>query len=64
MALVLCTGVNAELMRSRRIVLEAAGHTVIGVTDLHELETACEAHQFAVAVLGEAISRRMKRALG
>ena len=63
MALVLCTGIDAALLQTRKLILERAGHTVISVTDERELAAACQKHVFDLAVIGEAVSPRMKRAV-
>jgi hypothetical protein len=61
MALVLCTGINPVLIQTRKLILEHAGHTVIPCTDELELVAACEEHAFDVAVIGQAVSRKVKR---
>ena len=63
MALVLCTGVDPALLEARKSTLEKAGHNVITATDQLQVVTACRQHQFDVAVLGQAISPRMKRVI-
>jgi hypothetical protein len=60
MALVLCTGVNPILMHTRQLILERAGHTVIGVVDEHSLEKVCATHSFDVAVIGQTITPQIK----
>jgi hypothetical protein len=62
-ALILCTGIDPGLLETRRIILERAGHTVIMATDERELVAACEANPFDVAVIGQTVSPRMKRAI-
>jgi hypothetical protein len=62
-ALVLCTGVDPVLMESRRLILQHAGHTVITARDERELSSACAKHQFDVAVIGQAVSPKVKKAL-
>ena len=61
MALVLCTGTDLTLLTTRRMILEAAGHSVITVTDEIALIAACKKHAFDVAVLGQAVSGKIKR---
>jgi CheY-like chemotaxis protein len=61
MALVLCSGVDKALLQTRRYILEAAGHTVVTVSDERALLAACEKHQFDVAVVGQTTGPRMKR---
>jgi hypothetical protein len=67
MALVLYTGVDPVLMRTRQLILERAGHTVIGVVDEHgassALEKACATHSFDVAVIGQTITPQIKHRL-
>jgi DNA-binding NarL/FixJ family response regulator len=60
MAFVLCTGIDPVLMHTRQLILEKAGHTVIGVLDEHKLRQACAAHNFDVAVIGQTVSRQTK----
>jgi CheY-like chemotaxis protein len=60
MALVLCTGVDKALLKSRRLILEHAGHTVVSATDEQTLTTACQKHSFDVAVIGQTVSPNMK----
>jgi hypothetical protein len=64
MALVLCTGVDEMLLETRRLILESAGHQVIPATDEKALLAACKKHSFDVAVIGRAISAKMKRRVG
>jgi PleD family two-component response regulator len=61
MALVLCTGIDATLLATRRMILEAAGQKVVTVTNETALLAACEEHSFDVAVLGQAVSAKVKR---
>ena len=59
-ALVLCTGVHHNLVETRKLILEDAGHTVITATSESAIEHACEQHNFEVAVIGQAISTNEK----
>lgn len=61
MAFVLSIGADAVLMKTRQIILEREGHSVITVTDEESLASACKLHVFDVAVLGQALSSKMKR---
>ncbi len=61
MALVLCTGVNPALVRTRQLLLEQAGHTVVPAMDEPTVMTACQNNQFHVAVIGQTISPKFKR---
>jgi hypothetical protein len=60
MALVLCTGVDPVLMHTRQLILERAGHTVMGATDEPNLKEVCASYKFDVAVIGQNISAQMK----
>jgi hypothetical protein len=62
-ALVLCTGNSPGLMETRRIILERAGHRVIMASDERELTAVCEVNDFDVAVIGQTISPKVKRAV-
>jgi hypothetical protein len=61
MALVLCTGVDRVLLEKRKLSLEQAGHTVISATNQPQVISACQQHQFAVAVIGQGVSANSKR---
>lgn len=61
MALILCTGIDPELIATRRLILESAGHTVVSTMDQRELEDACAEQRFDVAIIGEAMSPKVKR---
>jgi CheY-like chemotaxis protein len=50
-------------MESRRLILQHAGHTVITARDERELTSACAKHEFDVAVIGQATSPKVKKAL-
>jgi hypothetical protein len=63
MALVLCTGVEKALLQTRKLILEAAGHTVVTVTDEKTLAKACDEHCFDVAVIGQSTGPNSKRRL-
>ncbi len=55
MALVLCTGSDATLMATRKMILERAGHKVVLARSLKEIEQACETTDFDIVVIGQAI---------
>ena len=61
MALVLSIGADAVLMKTRQLILEREGHSVITASDEKSLASACELYVFNVAVLGQALSSNMKR---
>jgi CheY-like chemotaxis protein len=60
MALVLCTGVDKAVLETRKLILQAAGHTVVTAMDEISLLDACKKDPFEIAVIGQMISRRMK----
>jgi len=53
MALVLCTGVNPVLLKTRQLILENAGHTVVPASNEREIEAVCGEKKFDVAVIGQ-----------
>jgi CheY-like chemotaxis protein len=61
MALVLCAGVDPALIKTRQLILERAGHTVVPATDERAMITACEMHAFDVAVIGQKVPPKLKR---
>ena len=61
MATVLCTGWDQGLLDTRTLILESAGHEVHQARTQGEVVSACEEHQFDVAVIGQTVSSRMKR---
>ena len=61
MALVLCTGVDSSLVRTRQLILERAGHVVVPALDEASLVAACRQNTFEVAVVGQTVSAQNKR---
>jgi hypothetical protein len=61
LALVLCTGADPALMRTRQLLLERVGHTVVNAMNDKELAEVCERHKFDVAVIGQALSPNAKK---
>ena len=61
MALVLCAGVDPALIKTRQLILERAGHTVVPATDERAMITACEMYAFDVAVIGQKVPPKLKR---
>jgi CheY-like chemotaxis protein len=62
-ALVLCTGKDPSLLRTRKLILERAGHTVITAGDQRAVVAACKEYEFDVAVLGQTVSPQIKKTL-
>ena len=60
MALILCTGADKELLKTRQIILERSGHQVLTADDEHQLVDLCHSHTFDLAVIGQSIGNRMK----
>lgn len=61
MALVLCTGADLGLMRTRQLILEHAGHQVVLALEKSSLVSACQRQRFDVAVIGQTVSNAHKR---
>jgi CheY-like chemotaxis protein len=61
MALVLCTGVDRVLLRTRALILEQAGHHVVSAGNEAEVIAACKQHRFDVAVLGQGMGGTQKQ---
>ena len=55
MALVLCLGSDESLIRTRTLLLERAGHKVVSVRNVRDIEQVCRQHAFDVAVIGQGI---------
>jgi len=60
-ALVLCTGSDESLMRTRKLILERAGHQVVLAKGLPAIEQACAENEFHVVVIGQALVAPEKR---
>jgi len=63
MARVVCTGIDLQLMKTRKMILERAGHVVMIAINEPELLAACENHDVDVAVIGRALSRDVKKSI-
>jgi hypothetical protein len=61
MASVLCTGTDESLIKTRKLILERAGHKVVPALGEPQLIEACEKHSIDVAVIGQTIARNEKR---
>jgi DNA-binding NtrC family response regulator len=60
MALVLCTGADRNLVETRKLLLEDAGHKVVTAVNESALKKACEQYNFDVAVIGQTIAAAEK----
>jgi len=63
MVRVLCTGVDRNLIETRKRILERAGYSVVAAIGVRELQTVCESNAFDVAVIGQTTSNNEKRRL-
>lgn len=61
MAKVLCTGWDTNLLATRALILQTAGHEVRQARTQKEVVSECGAHQFDVVVIGQTVTNRMKR---
>jgi len=61
MALVLCTGSDETLLRTRKLILECAGHQVVLAKNPAAIEQACARNDFHVVVLGQTLVGPEKR---
>jgi|SRR5579862_3249995 hypothetical protein len=61
MALVLCTGADPDVMKARQEFLTRAGHRVMSAMNEKELSAACKKYKFDVVVIGQSLSKNMKR---
>jgi len=61
MALVLCTGIDPSVVRTRQLILERAGHVVVPALDEASLIKACQQNKFDVAVVGQTVSPKIKQ---
>ena len=60
MALILCMGADRELLKTRQLILERAGHQVITSLDERELIHHCHHYTFDLAVIGQSLGDEMK----
>jgi DNA-binding response OmpR family regulator len=61
MALVLCTGSDPVVMKTRQLLLEHAGHMVTVASNDSQVEKACKSHQFDVAIIDQNVSPAVKQ---
>jgi CheY-like chemotaxis protein len=61
MALVLCTGSDPVVMKTRQLLLEQAGHTVIVASNDSQVEKACKSHPFDLAIIDQNVSPAVKQ---
>ena len=47
-------------MKTRQLILENAGHTVVPASGEHEIKAICSKQKFDVAVIGQTISPKAK----
>jgi hypothetical protein len=58
---VLCVGLDDAAMRTRRMILERAGHTITQARDLRQVQAACEIFSFSVVILGQSLNANEKK---
>ena len=58
---ILNVGSDRQLVDERHKVLASAGFEVVSATNLLEVTKACEEHDFALVVLGQALNVNEKR---
>ncbi|HEY6352503.1 MAG TPA: hypothetical protein VI636_24150 [Candidatus Angelobacter sp.] len=61
MAIVLCTGIDEGLLKTRKWILEQAGHIVITARDQVSVIAACKQRAIDVAVIGQTVSSNSKK---
>lgn len=61
MADVLCVGMDARAMQTRRLILEKAGHTICQARDLRRVKEACQVNSFSIVILGQALNASEKK---
>jgi hypothetical protein len=61
MAKVLCIGMDAAAMQTRKLILEKAGHNVTQASDLRQVTSACERILFDIAILGHSLNPNEKK---
>jgi CheY-like chemotaxis protein len=55
MAVVLCVSTDDLLAKTRRLILEQAGHRVVTAFTVQDVEEACDSHKPDVAVVGQGV---------
>ena len=60
MALILSTGIDPILLKTREMILEHSGHGVVSAITESEVRDACRQHIFSVAIVGQALSPALK----
>ncbi|HEX5434785.1 MAG TPA: hypothetical protein VFY05_11145 [Candidatus Angelobacter sp.] len=61
MAKVLCTGWDTNLLATRALILQTAGHEVRQARTQNEVVSECANHQFDVVVIGQTVTNKIKR---
>jgi hypothetical protein len=62
-AIVLCTGADPILLKTRKLILEKAGHTVVSARDREMVIAACKDRAIEVAIIGQSLSLESKRSI-
>ncbi len=61
MAIVLCISTDEALAVTRRMILEKAGHRVVTVFTIPEIERACGTEPVEVAIIGQGVPGRERQ---
>jgi hypothetical protein len=61
MAVVLCVSADESLATTRRMILQKAGHRVLTVFTVPEVEQACSMESIEVAVIGQGVPHRERQ---
>jgi hypothetical protein len=61
---ILCISATEPIMQTRKLLLERNGYEVLPALNFKEVEEACKARKFDLALVGHDIEAKIKRALG
>ncbi len=61
---ILCISANDAILQTRKLLLEKNGYQVIPALNFREVEEACRTGKFDLALIGQDIEAKPKKALG
>jgi DNA-binding NtrC family response regulator len=61
---ILCISANGPILQTRKLLLERNGYEVVPALNFREVEEACHASHFDLALIGQDIEAKIKKALG
>jgi hypothetical protein len=61
---ILCISANDAILQTRKLLLEKNGYQVIPALNFREVEDACRSGNFDMALIGQDIEAKPKKALG